>query len=79
MKFQVGKGTNKSNNLPEPHLEADLELQKEFNRVEASVTDEYLKYHYDYKRKKFRRYPIVEGHKDSVSVLPRCPNCCYEG
>ncbi len=40
-----------------------------------NVTDEQLKQEFEIKRKKFKRYTVVEGHKNSVKIEPYCPRC----
>ena len=44
-----------------------------------NVTDEQLKQEFEIKRKKFKRYTVVEGHKNSVKIEPYCPRCQFEG
>mmetsp|Transcript_29581 Transcript_29581/g.45101 ORF Transcript_29581/g.45101 Transcript_29581/m.45101 type:complete len:98 (+) Transcript_29581:1-294(+) len=61
------------------HCEVDPELQKEFDQIEARVTEEHLKQAFEHKRKKFKRLPIVEGHKNPVKIEMPCPNCNYDG
>ena len=55
-------------------IECDPDLQKKFDEIE-SLTEENIKHQYEIKRKKFKRYTIVEGERNPVPALPYCPKC----